>query len=218
MGRPPRVTREQVLAAARDAFARRGYAGTTLADIASEVGVSPAALLRHAPSKKALFEQAMGGPGGAPAPIPIEFLDDMRGTEDPREVLRRVAHAFVPFMEAQFGAQIARWQFRNAGPVRAVAGGLPELPLPFDPSQRPTPPERALARLAGYLRRAQRAGRIRVKSPRAAALSFLGSLQAYVFFHRILHALDPPLPLPRYVETLVEIWTTGAVVRPRRRS
>jgi hypothetical protein len=57
-----------------------------------------------------------------------------------------------------------------------------------------------------------------VRSPRAAALSFLGSLQAYVFFHRILHALEPPLPLPRYVETLVEIWTTGAVVRPRRRA
>jgi AcrR family transcriptional regulator len=213
MGRPPRVTREQVLSAAREAFARRGYAGTTLAQIASDVGVSPAALLRHAPTKEALFTLAMGS-GAKSAPIPIEFLDAMRGTEDPREVLRRVAHAFVPFMESQFGAQIARWQFRNAAPGRSVPGALP---LPFDPSLRPTPPERALGQLAGYLRRAARAGRIRVKSPRAAALSFLGSLQAYVFFHRILHALDPPLPLPRYVETLVEIWTTGAVVRPRRR-
>src|SRR4030095_11057703 len=154
------------------------------------------------------------GSGAKSAPIPIEFLDAMRGTEDPREVLRRVAHAFVPFMESQFGAQIARWQFRNAAPGRSVPGALP---LPFDPSLRPTPPERALGQLAGYLRRAARAGRIRVKSPRAAALSFLGSLPAYAFFPRILPALDPPLPLPRYVETLVEIWTTGAVVRPRRR-
>src|SRR5262245_2589636 len=214
MGRPPRVTREQVLVAARDAFAKRGYAGTTLADIASDLGVSPAALLRHAPSKAALFTQAMG-PGGPPAPIPIEFLDAMGGADDPREVLRRVAHAFVPFMESQFGAQIARWQFRNVGPGRPVR---PPLPLPLHLSLRPTPPGRALGHLAGYLRRAARAGRIRVRSPRAAALSFLGSLQAYVFFHRILHALDPPLPLSRYVETLVEIWTTGAVVRPKRRS
>lgn len=216
MGRPPRVTRDQVLRAARDAFARRGYAGTTLAQIAADVSVSPAALLRHAPGKAALFTAAMGS-GAPPAPIPIEFLDAMRGTEDPRAVLRRVAHAFVPFMESQFGAQIARWQFANAGPPRARA--MPgAVPLPFDPALRPTPPERALGQLVGYLRRAARAGRIRVRSPRAAALSYLGSLQAYVFFHRILHALDPPLPLPRYVDTLVEIWTTGAVVRPRRRS
>ena len=55
MGRPAKVHREDVLAAARDAFVRGGYEGTTLADISARLGVSPAALLRHAPTKQALF-------------------------------------------------------------------------------------------------------------------------------------------------------------------
>ena len=204
------MTRDQVLTAAREAFAARGYDGTTLAYIAAQVGVSPAALLRHAPSKHALFAMSMSSQA-APPLMPIRFLDSARGTEDPREVLRQVANAFVPFIEARFGEHIARWQFANVGTTRAI-------PLPFDPDQKPTPPERALGQLEGYLRRASRAGRIQVRDPRAAALSFLGSLQAYVFFHKMLR-LDPPLPLSRYVDTLIAIWTEGAIesLRPARK-
>ena len=207
MGRPARVTREQVLAAAREAFAARGYDGTTLAYIAAQVGVSPAALLRHAPTKHALFATAMSSEA-APPLMPIHFLESVAGTEDPRLVLRRVANAFVPFIEARFGEHIARWQFANVGTTRAI-------PLLFDPDQKPTPPERALAQLEGYLRRASRAGRIQVRDPRAAALSFLGSLQAYIFFHKMLR-LEPPIPLSRYVDTLIDIWTEGAIRSGRR--
>jgi len=212
MGRPERVSRDQVIAAARKAFAARGYEGTTLAYIAAQVGVSPAALLRHAPSKEALFGMAMSPVEGPPL-MPIRFLDGVKGTADPREVLERVANAFVPFIEARLGEQIARWQYANVGTPRAI-------PLLFDPDQKPTPPERALGELERYLRRASRAGRVQVKDPRAAALSFLGSLHAYIFFHKMLR-MDPPLPLPRYVDTVVTIWTQGAIKtppRPRKRS
>ena len=62
MGRTARVRREDVLAAARREFLEGGYVGTTLAQIGARVGVSPAALLRHAPTKQSLFDQAMGQP------------------------------------------------------------------------------------------------------------------------------------------------------------
>ena len=207
MGRPARVTRDQVLAAAREAFAARGYEGTTLAYIASQVGVSPAALLRHAPTKHALFAMAMSSDSGSPL-MPIRFLESVPGTEDPHEVLRRVANVFVPFIEARLGEHVARWQLANVGTTRAI-------PLLFDPDQKPTPPERVLGQLEGYLKRASRAGRIRVRDPRAAALSFLGALQAYIFFHKMLH-LEPPLPLKRYVDTLIAIWAEGAIQSGRR--
>jgi AcrR family transcriptional regulator len=207
MGRPARVSRDQVIAAAREAFASRGYEGTTLAYIAAQVGVSPAALLRHAPNKGALFGLAMSAETDAPR-LPIKFLQTMTGKEDPQLVLNRVAHAFVPFIEARLGEHIARWQYANVGTPRSI-------PLLFDPDQRPTPPEKALRELETYLRRASRAGRIRVLDPRSAALSFLGSLQAYIFFHKML-GLDPPLPLQRYVDTVVTIWTQGAITTTRR--
>ena len=59
MGRRARVSREQVMGAARAAFAERGFEGTTLASIGARLGVSPAAVLRHAPTKEALFSAAM---------------------------------------------------------------------------------------------------------------------------------------------------------------
>jgi hypothetical protein len=56
-----------------------------------------------------------------------------------------------------------------------------------------------------------------VRDPRAAALAFLGSLNAYVFLHRVMRIADPPVPLRLYVDTLIEIWQRGAI-RPARRS
>src|SRR3954470_12409824 len=99
MGRPPRVTREHVLSTAREIFARRGYEGATLADIAGQVGVSPAALLRHAPSKAALFAAAMSQAPPAGVVFPLAFLAEA-DPRRPREALRRVARTAIPFIEA----------------------------------------------------------------------------------------------------------------------
>ncbi|HEY4346174.1 MAG TPA: helix-turn-helix domain-containing protein, partial [Gaiellaceae bacterium] len=123
MGRTPRVTREQVLAAARETFVEHGFAGTTLAEIGSRLSVSPAALFRHAPTKAALFLAAMGQP--EPDLLPLEFLEEYDGTEDPRIVLRRVGEVFIPFLEARIRGLVARWvYFKRApeGDFRHVAG------------------------------------------------------------------------------------------------
>ncbi|MEV6345635.1 TetR/AcrR family transcriptional regulator [Actinoplanes sp. NPDC051851] len=47
--------REQILEAATEVFAKHGYAGGSLRRIAEEIGVTPAALVRHFGSKEALF-------------------------------------------------------------------------------------------------------------------------------------------------------------------
>jgi AcrR family transcriptional regulator len=208
MGRPAKTSRDAVLRAAREAFAERGYDGTTLAHISARVGVSPAALLRHAPTKEALFSEAMSA--RVDDVPPIEFLAEARGDEDPAEVLRRLALAVVPFLEAKLGENIVRWmQAKTREEARTIR-------LPFDPRKRPTPPARALAVLEEYFRRASRAGRLEIRDARAAALAFLGSLNAYVFFHRVMRIADPPVPLTRYVDTLLDVWKRGAI-RPARR-
>ena len=50
-------TRARLLAAAVDAFAERGFHGTTTRDIASAAGMSPAAVYVHFRSKEDLLEQ-----------------------------------------------------------------------------------------------------------------------------------------------------------------
>lgn len=200
MGRRPRVTRVQVLDAARETFAARGYDGATLAAIAEKLGISPAAILRHAPTKRALFIAAMvtSAPRSA---SPLAFLVDVGDDEDPHRIIRRVAHSFVPFVEKRLGESIARWQYteRTDEALR----------------ERSTMTERVLRELETYFRRATKRGRLRIRDPEAAAVSLLGSLQAYVFFSVVLRAIKPPIPLDRYVDTLADVWTRGAV-RPGR--
>jgi AcrR family transcriptional regulator len=208
MGRRPRVTREEVLRAAREAFAERGYDGTTLAAIGSRIGVSAAALLRHAPTKEDLFRDAMAA-GNAEEALPSDFLKDLPASEPPARALRRLATTLVPFIERKMGENIAHFlRARTEDEARTVR-------LPFDPRQKSSPPARVIADLEGYFRRARAAGSLRLRDPRAGALSFVGALQSYVFLHRVLR-LTPPVPLPRYVQTLLDIWSRGAFAAGRK--
>ena len=136
MGRPERVTRDQVLKAAREAFADRGFEATTLASIGRRIGVSPAAILRHAPTKAALFAAAIEA-GYADDALPSAFLEECDGTENPLLVLRRFASSLVPFIEGRMGETIATWmRLRSAGPVTRCgsrstrAGAPPRLSAP----------------------------------------------------------------------------------------
>lgn len=210
MGRRAKVSREDVLKAARALFGARGYDGTTLAAVAARLGVSPAALLRHAPTKHALFAAAMA-PGGAPDdPFPMAFLAGADPTR-PREALRRLAKTAIPFIEAQMSESIARWMYSKS------AEGGTAIPIPWDPHSASSPPHRVFALLEGYLRRAARAGSVRVRDPRSAAMAFMGNINGYVFFHRIMHLVDPPIPIDRYIDTFLDIWSRGAFVAPRKR-
>jgi AcrR family transcriptional regulator len=210
MGRPARVTRGQVLQAARDAFAARGYAGTTLAAIAARLGVSPAALLRHAPTKAALFGAAMAEPPTPDRSFPMAFLAQA-DVANPRGVLRELAHTAIPFIEAQMSESIACWMYAKNAEERST------LRLPWNPRAQNSPPRRVFALLEGYLRRAARAGTLRIRDPQAAAMAFMGNLNAYAFFHRVIPLVDPPVPLERYVDTLLDIWSRGALT-PRKRA
>jgi AcrR family transcriptional regulator len=209
MGRKARVTREQVLAAARSAFLDRGFDGTTLADISGRVGVSPAALLRHAPTKQALFTAAMGATPG-PQMLPLAFLQDVEADAEPAGVLRQVGHALVPFIQARLKENLGHFVH-----LRTIAG-IGRFPLPFDPAARPTPPQRNLKFLEDYFRRARRARRLRVRDPLAAAFAFVASLQSFVILQEVIPILEEPMPLETYLDTVIDIWKSGAVTRPGR--
>jgi AcrR family transcriptional regulator len=207
MGRPPILTREQILETARRVFTLKGFEGATLADIAGDLGVTPAALLRHFQSKEDLFDTAMRG-HTVTLPQCILDLAKTDASSDPRVVLRRVASEWVPFVERTLSQNLTLQMYDRARHAALV--------IPFDTAGDDAPPRRGFRIVADYFSRAKDAGVIAVDDPRAAALLFMGSLAGFVFIHHIANALPQPYPLQQYIDSLLELWSRGAIVEPGR--
>ena len=70
-------TKQRILAIAGELFARQGYTGTTIADIARELGTTTAALYYHFPSKAAI----LGGLLARPLAAYTRLLDGLDSGE-----------------------------------------------------------------------------------------------------------------------------------------
>ena len=201
MGRPPTISRDQILQSARMVFSQKGYASATLGDIAAGIGVTAAAILRHFDSKQTLFDSAMRTT--VQLPQCILDLERVDPSEDPKVVLRRLAEGWVPFARTTVVGNLVVSMHEQTNPTLVV---------PFDPRAEDSPPKRGLKIVANYFLRAKDAGVINVEDPRAAALLFMGSLLSYVFIHYVLRVVDTPYPLDAYIDALLDLWTRGAIV------
>jgi AcrR family transcriptional regulator len=91
--RRPRDRKEQIARASVDAFGAEGYHAVSMERIASQVGISPAALYRHSPSKYDLFRDAVLTLGRQLVDA-TAFADDA-AYSDPAELLDALVHALV---------------------------------------------------------------------------------------------------------------------------
>jgi AcrR family transcriptional regulator len=80
----PVDTKQRILRIARELFARQGYTGTTIADIARELGTTTAALYYHFPSKADI----LGGLLAEPLAVYLRIIESLdSGTAKPADVL-----------------------------------------------------------------------------------------------------------------------------------
>ncbi|MET8423805.1 TetR/AcrR family transcriptional regulator [Nocardia sp. NPDC004860] len=121
MGRPRDESKDQaVLVAARRLLAEVGYQQTTIAAISRQSGVNTPAIYRRWPTREALIEEAVHGPGGHP--LPME-------TGDLREDLKTwvqifLARAARPAARAGFPGLLADTRTEQAR-ARLTALGAP---------------------------------------------------------------------------------------------
>ncbi|MGZ7031170.1 MAG: TetR/AcrR family transcriptional regulator [Thermoanaerobaculia bacterium] len=203
MGRPPTINRQHLLDSARRIFASKGFAATTLAEIAGELHVTPAAILRHAASKEALFLSAMESGEIVQPPQCILDLATTDAHDDPRMVLRSVAEGFIPFIQGMIGARLVMAMHANSYRT--------SLTLPFNAAGDDSPPRLAFRIVVDYFDRAAAAGVIKVPNPAAAALLFIGSLQGFVLTQTVLK-VGPPVAVNEYIDALIDLWCAGAIV------
>ena len=84
--------RASILAVAKVLFSDKGYHGVSVDEIAARLGVSPAVLYQHFPSKEALYEAVLAGISEKRESYVSAVLD---GSQDFAEVLRRMASVFI---------------------------------------------------------------------------------------------------------------------------
>jgi AcrR family transcriptional regulator len=94
-----RAMRDRILEAARQRFARSGFRGTNVPDIAREAGISVGLIYRYFPSKEELFlELCLDG-----SAVAYEALAEQLATID--DPLLRLRTSFAAFIEAHEGTQ-----------------------------------------------------------------------------------------------------------------
>ncbi|MFY1596182.1 TetR/AcrR family transcriptional regulator [Micromonospora sp. WMMD737] len=101
MARMVPETHDEILAAAARRFATTGYRGTSLQDIAREVGCSKAAVLYHFANKEAILTELM-----APAIDVLQALDERIRAHHGADAQRVAAEGFVD-LAVRFRREIA---------------------------------------------------------------------------------------------------------------
>jgi TetR/AcrR family transcriptional regulator len=189
-------TRDTILVVARQRFADRGFSGTSLADIADEVGIRPPSLFHHFPSKVALYRAVL-----------LDAFDDWFALMDetmaaePGEGWPRVEQvirtAFRFFVERPDFVRLARREAMEGGPVL-----VDELATVLRP---------LFERAVGFLEREMRAGRIRSCDARRLVITGYGAVLSYLSDAPLVGSLlgeDPtgPAALATEQEHIVDLF------------
>jgi TetR/AcrR family transcriptional regulator len=105
--RPPDDTRDRIIDAAQAIFARDGYAGAKMQEIADRVGIQRPSLFYHFKNKEALFVAAHEQVFARIEPV---FRESLAANGDPFAQLDRVSRAVLAVMtdEPDFARLVAR--------------------------------------------------------------------------------------------------------------
>jgi AcrR family transcriptional regulator len=172
--------RHAILDGAGRVFARDGYEGASMAQIAREIGVSKGTLYNYFPSKAALFSGVIST--GCDQSLKHIF-DISPSDNEPEETLFRAGTVVMEMMLSPFRQAIHRM-------VMSEAAQFPELARAFFEAG----PQRALNYLANWLRQETAAGRLAAPDPDFAAEQFFALCQTKLVMRsrlRLIETADP---------------------------
>ena len=179
MARPPSISNQQILDAARAAFLAHGFTKASTVDIARRAGVSEGSIFNRFPTKDDLFRAAMDE-----AQPPALALDGYIGQGDVRKNLIRITIESVHFLNNLLPKLMLRWSERELGAKATVCSRPREI---LDALTAFFKAEKALGRVGG--------------EPPVIARMFMGSVWNYCFLQTV--ARDRSMSVKTFAQRLI---------------
>ncbi len=188
---------DEILDAALGLFVARGFAQTTVDDIARAADLSKGAVYLYFPSKEALLEGLIRRAVASPARRAVAELAN--GSDHPRETIGRVLRSITEAIGDERTLAVPILVIREAPHVPSIARIYRDEVL-----------SHVLPALSGFLDRARRSGRIRNVDPEMTVRTIVGAVIAHVLMAKVF-GLEPEggLALDRLVENHLDIVFNG---------
>jgi AcrR family transcriptional regulator len=172
MPRPPKITNEEILAAARQVFLEQGEGGSTL-EIAEKAGISEASIFKRFSTKQALFLAAIGI---SETPDYVKLLSSQTPTAEIRSELIEICTQMLGFYQEVMPRVMMM--------MTKTKSSLPPL-VP--------PPFRDVQLFAEYFDRAISRGHLKHCDSMTVAHAIVGAINSYAMTQTI--ANTNPFPL-----------------------
>ena len=186
--------RTQILQAAFEEFAAKGYHDATIKSIAAVAGLqSPALIYWYFPDKEGLFKEVLG------SQLPILAVEHPESLMKlpPKEVLPRIGRAFFAFTQS------------NVQTLKLVVGEAvrrPEVAEVFIRGDL----ERVLGFLEAYLERQIESGKLRTHDVRSSTRAFIGMLIPQTANNLLFTALsDDGLTNEEHLKAVADLFLRG---------
>jgi TetR/AcrR family transcriptional repressor of mexJK operon len=172
--------RRAIMQVARAAFLARGYAATSMSEIAAKLGGSKGTLYNYFRSKEELFEALMAEICQGPAAEVFGRLPPPRESRDIRESLIDLGATLLEFLLRDEMIALHRL-------VVAEAGRFPELGRMFYEAG----PQRGEVRFAEFFEGAIEAGLVRAADPKMMGQRLKDLVLSDVYLRRLWGVLEP---------------------------
>ncbi len=197
--------RQQILDAAQKVFAKKGFHGASIKDLAKAAGISPGLLYWYFKDKTDLFtsllsERITEGFGSLAEEVPFDL--------PPEEFLPRFGRFYVGLFEPPM----------NAALFKVIIANIQSFPAAIHQVQTRVIGH-VLGTLQAYFQRQIDAGRMRMCNTEMATRVFMGSLVAYLLLKHVLgDEQGRALPLETFVDGVVDVVLHGILPVETNRS
>lgn len=188
---------DEVLDAAIELFAKRGYAATTVEQIATHAGLSKGSVYLYFPSKKALLEGLVHRAVAPIADMAIGMIASYRG--DPRPVIRQFLSMVVKELGDKKSFAVPKLVIREAVNAPEIAKMYRDEVL-----------DRAIPALTALIAQGVEGGHIRAVDPDLTVRSIMGPVLMHIMLAEVFDIKPAEgIAMDRLVENHLQILFAG---------